>query len=135
MPILATLGPSREHGNQQRVEQHTQLEVGGMISPPVHETPNHVSVKKEPMQAIELTEVDKRRRNTAALARFRIKKKLKEKSMDAKLQEMEQAVREYESKIQRLEMENKILRTLIVERGSKRSDEELQDLRRRAGVE
>lgn len=80
----------------------------------------------------DLTDLDKRRRNTAALARFRVKKKLKEKSMDSKLQTMEQTAREFEEKIQRLEMENKLLRTLIVERGSKKSDEELEDLRQRA---
>lgn len=52
--------------------------------------------------------------------------------MDSKLQTMEQTAREFEEKIQRLEMENKLLRTLIVERGSKKSDEELEDLRQRA---
>lgn len=80
----------------------------------------------------DLADMDKRRRNTAALARFRVKKKIKEQSMDSKLRTMEQTAREFEEKIQRLEMENKLLRTLIVERGSKKSDEELEDLRQRA---
>lgn len=92
-------------------------------------------LKQEYSMSCTLSKYDKRRRNTAALARFRVKKKMREKNMDAKLQEMEATIREFEIKIHRLEMENKLLRTLIDERGSKKSDEELEILRRKAAMQ
>lgn len=76
-----------------------------------------------------LTELDKRRRNTAALARFRIKKKMKEKQMEAHIVELNLAVKDFELKILRLEMENKLLRNLIIEKGLQKSDDELKQLK------
>ncbi|KAK6463614.1 hypothetical protein DFJ63DRAFT_329362 [Scheffersomyces coipomensis] len=77
-------------------------------------------------------EVDKRRRNTAASARFRIKKKLKEKQMEHRIFSLNELIKEFEIKIQQLEMENKLLRNLIIEKGSQKSDNELKLLRERA---
>ncbi|KAK6459380.1 uncharacterized protein RJT20DRAFT_15602 [Scheffersomyces xylosifermentans] len=77
-------------------------------------------------------ELDKRRRNTAASARFRIKKKLKEKQMENKIFSLNELIKEFEVKIQQLEMENKLLRNLIIEKGSQKSDNELKLLRERA---
>lgn len=77
-------------------------------------------------------ELDKRRRNTAASARFRIKKKLKEKQMENKILSLNELIKEFEVKIQQLEMENKLLRNLIIEKGSQKSDNELKLLRERA---
>ncbi|KAK6199416.1 uncharacterized protein RJT21DRAFT_46589 [Scheffersomyces amazonensis] len=77
-------------------------------------------------------ELDKRRRNTAASARFRIKKKLKEKQMEHRIFSLNETIKEFEIKIQQLEMENKLLRNLIIEKGSQKSDNELKLLRERA---
>lgn len=78
------------------------------------------------------SEFDKRRRNTAASARFRIKKKMKEKQMEDKIALLNHTIKEFENKIQQLEVENKILRTLIIEKGSEKSDNELKMLKERA---
>lgn len=79
----------------------------------------------------EINEVDKKRRNTAASARFRIKKKLKEKQMEDKINELEGVINNFEGKIHQLETENKVLKSLIIEKGSERSDQELKSLKQR----
>lgn len=78
------------------------------------------------------SELDKRRRNTAASARFRIKKKMKEKQMEDKIQNLNEVIKSFESKTQQLEMENKLLKNLIIEKGSQKSEYELRMLKERA---
>ena len=75
------------------------------------------------------SELDKRRRNTAASARFRIKKKMKEKQMEDKIQNLNEMIKSFESKTQQLEMENKLLKNLIIEKGSQKSEYELRMLK------
>ncbi|KAH3668285.1 hypothetical protein OGAPHI_002039 [Ogataea philodendri] len=82
----------------------------------------------------EYVETDKRRRNTAASARFRIKKKLKEQEMERNLKELTDLSKNLELKIQQLEMENRLLRNLVVEKGSQRDSEELERLRKKAKI-
>ncbi|ODV95988.1 hypothetical protein PACTADRAFT_30590, partial [Pachysolen tannophilus NRRL Y-2460] len=57
---------------------------------------------------------DKRRRNTAASARFRIKKKLKEQEMERKIKDLNESSHKLQMRIQQLEMENRLLRNLVV---------------------
>lgn len=71
-------------------------------------------------------ELDKRRRNTAASARFRIKKKLKEKQMEDKIDNLQELIKNFENKIQTLELENKLLKNLIMDKGSEKSDQEFK---------
>ncbi|ODV85159.1 hypothetical protein CANARDRAFT_181145, partial [[Candida] arabinofermentans NRRL YB-2248] len=78
--------------------------------------------------------VDKRRRNTAASARFRIKKKIKEQEMERTLKDLADLSKSLELKIQQLEMENRLLRNLVVEKGNQRDTEELERLRQRAKI-
>lgn len=78
------------------------------------------------------SELDKRRRNTAASARFRIKKKMKEKQMEDRIQSLNELIKTFESKTQQLEMENKLLKNLIIEKGSQKSEYELRMLKERA---
>ena len=61
-------------------------------------------------------EEDKRRRNTAASARFRIKKKQREQALEKSAKEMSEKVSNLESKVSQLEMENKWLKNLLVEK-------------------
>lgn len=75
---------------------------------------------------------DKRRRNTAASARFRVKKKMKEKDMEEKIDQLTKAIKSFEVKIDDLEAENRLLKGLIIERGNRESDEELKKLKDRA---
>ncbi|RDA85340.1 hypothetical protein CP532_1264 [Ophiocordyceps camponoti-leonardi (nom. inval.)] len=61
-------------------------------------------------------EVDKRRRNTAASARFRIKKKQREQALEKSAKEMTEKISTLESKVVQLETENKWLKNLLVEK-------------------
>lgn len=78
------------------------------------------------------SEYDKRRRNTAASARFRIKKKIKEQQMESKISQLNSVIKDYELKIQQFDMENKLLRNLIIEKGTRKSEDELQALKEKA---
>ncbi|KAH6646075.1 hypothetical protein BKA67DRAFT_663940 [Truncatella angustata] len=67
-------------------------------------------------------EEDKRRRNTAASARFRIKKKAREQALEKKEKELQDEVSQLKNRITHLETENKWLRGLVMEKtGSKES--------------
>lgn len=61
-------------------------------------------------------EDDKRRRNTAASARFRLKKKLREQALEQKSKELNENVEKLEAKVKELEMEAKWLRALVLEK-------------------
>lgn len=67
---------------------------------------------KEPISA----EEDKRRRNTAASARFRMKKKLREQALEKKAKELTEYVEQLENKVKDLEKEAKWLRALVIEK-------------------
>lgn len=67
-------------------------------------------------------EEDKRRRNTAASARFRIKKKQREQALEQSAKEMTEKVTNLESKVSQLETENKWLKNLLVEKNEGNED-------------
>ncbi|KAJ8096999.1 hypothetical protein POJ06DRAFT_262219 [Lipomyces tetrasporus] len=71
------------------------------------------------------SEEDKRRRNTAASARFRIKKKQREQQMERTAKEMQEKVQQLEAKIMQLEMENKWLKNLVVEKNEAKAVSEI----------
>ncbi|KAF2656823.1 hypothetical protein K491DRAFT_596224 [Lophiostoma macrostomum CBS 122681] len=66
-------------------------------------------------------EEDKRRRNTAASARFRVKKKQREQALEKTAKEMSDRVNVLESRIQQLETENTWLKGLITEKNNGKS--------------
>lgn len=77
-------------------------------------------------------EEDKRRRNTAASARFRVKKKQREQALEKTAKEMTDRVNVLETRIQQLETENTWLKGLITEKsGEKSSSSEVSDLLRK----
>ena len=78
------------------------------------------------------SELDKKRRNTAASARFRFKKKLKEKQMENKIQNLENLIINLENQLNNLEMENKLLRNMITVKGTQKSNDEVKLLREKA---
>lgn len=78
-----------------------------------------------------LAEEDKRRRNTAASARFRIKKKLREQEMERTQRELQEKVESLETKIKQLQMENRWLKNLVVEKNEARDVTDLETLRSR----
>ena len=61
-------------------------------------------------------EEDKRRRNTAASARFRIKKKQREQALEKSAKDMTEKVASLESKVSQLETENKWLKNLLTDK-------------------
>ena len=67
-------------------------------------------------------EEDKRKRNTAASARFRIKKKKREQALEQSAKEMSEKVTMLESRIQALETENKWLKSLVTEKHGGKDD-------------
>lgn len=69
-------------------------------------------------------EEDKRRRNTAASARFRVKKKQREAALEKSAKEMNDKVSALESKILQLETENQWLKKLILEKNDGTSTKE-----------
>ena len=72
-------------------------------------------------------EEDKRRRNTAASARFRIKKKQREQTLEKTAKEMTDRVNLLEDRIRQLETENAWLKGLITEKnGGKTSTSEIK---------
>ena len=74
----------------------------------------------------------KRRRNTAASARFRVKKKLKEKQMEQQARDLQDRLGQLEKKLRTLEMENKCLRQLIVEKTEKKNCDLLESIKKRS---
>jgi hypothetical protein len=61
-------------------------------------------------------EEDKRRRNTAASARFRVKKKQREQALEKTAKEMTEKASRLEKRVHELESENKWLKGLITEK-------------------
>ena len=61
---------------------------------------------------------DKRRRNTAASARFRVKKKQRDQELERKTKEMADKVHDLEKKVGQLELENRWLRNLLMEKNT-----------------
>ncbi|KAL1965094.1 hypothetical protein VTN77DRAFT_6007 [Rasamsonia byssochlamydoides] len=61
-------------------------------------------------------EEDKRRRNTAASARFRIKKKLREQALERTVKEATEKNAALEARVSQLELENQWLKNLITEK-------------------
>lgn len=91
-----------------------------------------VMVAPAPVETRVVAAEDKRKRNTQALARFRIKKKIKEQEMERKLKELEEKVAALEKRLKQLEMENKCLKTMIVQRNDQKNDNLLEEIKRRS---
>ncbi|KAI9815098.1 MAG: hypothetical protein M1827_002941 [Pycnora praestabilis] len=67
-------------------------------------------------------EEDKRRRNTAASARFRVKKKQREQALEKSAKEMTDRASALEARINQLETENKWLKNLVMEKNGNKDD-------------
>ncbi|KAI9256614.1 hypothetical protein BDA99DRAFT_143207 [Phascolomyces articulosus] len=70
-----------------------------------------------------LSKDDKRKRNTAASARFRVKKKLREQALQRTAYEMTEKSKRLEAHIQDLEREIKWLKALVVEKSEGRLEQ------------
>ncbi|KAG8622804.1 hypothetical protein KVT40_009315 [Elsinoe batatas] len=94
---------------QQRAPQTGEKRKAGVTGT----IPNPVELEE---QARYVAEEDKRRRNTAASARFRVKKKQREQALEKTAKEMTEKVQILEARIGQLEMENQWLKGLITEK-------------------
>lgn len=90
---------------------------------------NSVSAEQTPpdQQSRLAAEEDKRRRNTAASARFRVKKKQREQTLERSMKEVNDKNTALEAKINQLEMENKWLKNLVTEKNGKQTKEEIAE--------
>ncbi|KAE8145394.1 hypothetical protein BDV25DRAFT_164772 [Aspergillus avenaceus] len=83
--------------------------------------------KPTPMSVEEAARVaaeeDKRRRNTAASARFRVKKKMREQALEKTVKETTDKNTALEARVTALELENQWLKNLITEKNGQSSDE------------
>ncbi|MCJ1485677.1 hypothetical protein MMC06_005852 [Schaereria dolodes] len=105
-------------------------------SPSITTTPNNTHSLPPTLEASSrfAAEEDKRRRNTAASARFRVKKKQREQALERTAKEASDRAEALEARIAQLEMENKWLRGLVVMRNGDGKDgggEEVRELWRK----
>ncbi|KAF9160925.1 hypothetical protein BGX21_003228 [Mortierella sp. AD011] len=92
------------------VEETEQQSGAGPLT--LNDDPDNQTPKLTPQE-------DKRRRNTAASARFRQKKKLREQALEQTAQEQAARAASLEARVKELEMEVRWLRGLIVEKDSR----------------
>jgi type IV secretory pathway VirB10-like protein len=112
LPRIAP-APSLNHIQQQPVQQQqSQLSVGKKRKAPPSIT-KHEAAEEENEPEVE---EDKRKRNTAASARFRMKKKLREQALEKTAKEMTVKAEALEKRMIELEKEAKWLRALVVEK-------------------
>ena len=97
----------------------------GMLPTPPNGSKRAAATDSETLEANSraAAEEDKRRRNTAASARFRVKKKQREQALEKTAKEMTDKCEQLEQKVGQLEMENKWLRGLVVEKTAKGGEE------------
>ncbi|CEG71494.1 Putative Regulatory protein cys-3 [Rhizopus microsporus] len=69
---------------------------------------------------------DKRRRNTAASARFRIKKKMREQAMEQSVREMSTKSEQLQERVDQLESEIKFLRNLLLDKVASNKQQQQQ---------
>jgi hypothetical protein len=79
-------------------------------------SPTAEDVSPDEALAQAAVEEDRRRRNTEASARFRVKKKVRGQALERTAAEMTEKVRRLEERVEQLERENGWLRGLIVEK-------------------
>jgi len=110
----------------------TSSPVSGMISPPNGEKRKSDAITDAQYNGAfddgfegasrMAAEEDKRRRNTAASARFRVKKKQREQALEKSAKEMSDKVSALEGRINQLETENKWLKNLVMEKNENKDD-------------
>ncbi|KAI9259606.1 hypothetical protein BDA99DRAFT_552047 [Phascolomyces articulosus] len=83
---------------------------------PVRKSKKRPAVNEEKTEDQIAADEDKRRRNTAASARFRIKKKMREQAMEQNVQEMKAKSERLQNRVNELELEVKWLRNLLIEK-------------------
>lgn len=110
--------PVPQHGHQHAAYPHhalAQPKAGEKRRPTEPSIPPSRAMSIEEASRV-AAEEDKRRRNTAASARFRVKKKQREQALEKSAKEMSDKVSQLEAKISQLETENSWLKKLVLEK-------------------
>ena len=112
--------PQQQNGHTPAPRQRTAAAAAKVSPPESSVSPNRPMSFEDASRLA--AEEDKRRRNTAASARFRIKKKQREQALEKSAKEMNDKVATLESRISQLETENKWLKNLIMEKNDGNDD-------------
>lgn len=118
MPTSASLPPSPPNGLQGAYPpqgQYSPASLGDKRKASIAGIPSAADLEDSSRMA---AEEDKRRRNTAASARFRVKKKQREQALEKQTKELSDKMQALENKVQQLETENKWLKELITEKSN-----------------
>ncbi|KAJ5747853.1 uncharacterized protein N7511_009549 [Penicillium nucicola] len=106
-----------------------------VMSPPTPATPKRKNSQKSTQESAEeasrnMAEEDKRRRNTAASARFRVKKKQREAALEQTVKETTDKNDILASRVSQLELENHWLRGLIMEKNGtdEQTEQDISDM-------
>ena len=103
--------------------KHSATSVTSPITPQSQDDPSRIAAEE-----------DKRRRNTAASARFRVKKKQREQALERTAKELNDRTSHLTQKIGRLQTENEWLKSLVIEKkGKEYLADEWKAFKRRAG--
>jgi hypothetical protein len=125
--IPQVLHPIQTSNNVFHSSSSATSPTSGLVSPLVGEKRKADSLDARSPEQFEdasrvAAEEDKRRRNTAASARFRVKKKQREQALEKSAKEMSDKVAALEGRINQLETENKWLKNLITEKNESKED-------------
>ncbi|KAK2464176.1 hypothetical protein APHAL10511_003633 [Amanita phalloides] len=121
-PPTGSAAPVQQH-KAKSTEKPAQTSVADEVSPPAKRARNRrtsetlAAASPGPVtgeQTALLAAEDKRRRNTAASARFRLKKKEREAALEGKAKELETRVNELERECETLRRENGWLKGLVI---------------------
>jgi hypothetical protein len=110
VPALAEPNPQPQGAKRARVRRPSASKGGTGDNTSEGASPTTPSMASNPLTAAE----DKRQRNTAASARFRLKKKEREAALEKKSKELEIRVTELERECESLRRENGWLKGLVV---------------------
>lgn len=99
------------------------------------EFPSFSSNISTPSYSTENLNEIKRKRHTAASARFRIKKKMKEQQMEQQASDLRERLMALEERLKTLETENKCLKQLLIEKNEKKNSDLLENIKKRSLVE
>ncbi|KAH8677559.1 hypothetical protein BX600DRAFT_430904 [Xylariales sp. PMI_506] len=119
---LQSLPPNQQVAYSSAAAQQNQYAVAAQAGTKRPSDAGHSRQMSFEEQSRLAAEEDKRRRNTAASARFRIKKKAREQALERREKELNEEVVQLKNRITHLETENKWLRGLVMEKtGTKES--------------
>ncbi|CDR46195.1 CYFA0S22e01134g1_1 [Cyberlindnera fabianii] len=127
-PSLDQLLPT-DGKNTPVIKSETQIDNSNVL---LKDTITLSKIEKSNSTTSKNPEDHKKKRNTAASARFRIKKKQKEMDMEHQVRLLGEKVNAYNDRINQLEMENACLKGLILEKNERKSSDLVSDIKARS---